>query len=159
MSKKLKIFFSAVAAALLVFTASCNLIYEDMPQCPQPPRFYFHVKMSSNYTVDKDLNWCGYLYIFDMDGKSMQTHSESGNPFRDDSYHLTVGLEDGKYLIAALIGLEGNEFFRKSFATVQEFESALSQVPYSDKNPMWYGKTEITAEKHTCNQHTIELIR
>lgn len=85
-----------------ILAASCETIYEDEGDCTT----YFRVK----FTYDMNMNFADAfahnvksvtLYIFDGEGKLVDTQSESGSVLAKDDYVMNLGIEPGTYTLVA----------------------------------------------------------
>ena len=85
-----------------ILAASCDTIYEDEGDCTT----YFRVK----FTYDMNMNFADAfahnvksvtLYIFNGEGKLVNTLSESGSVLAEDDYVMNLGIEPGTYTLVA----------------------------------------------------------
>lgn len=85
-----------------ILAASCDTIYEDEGDCTT----YFRVK----FTYDMNMSFADAfahnvksvtLYIFNGEGKLVNTLSESGSVLAEDDYVMNLGIEPGTYTLVA----------------------------------------------------------
>lgn len=102
----------SVISCLIILAAmltSCD-VYDDLNPCPKGISLHFMYDYNMEYAdafpqqVD-----CLTLYIYDEDGNYVETRTETGEILQDESYSMTIDLEEGSYRLVAYGGLECDE--------------------------------------------------
>ena len=102
---------------LMAAMTSCD-VYEDLYPCPKGVtlRFVYDYNMEYADAFSKQVD-CLTLYIYDEDGNYVGTRTESGAALQDESYRMTIDLEEGSYRFVAFGGLACD---KHSFSVTQE---------------------------------------
>ena len=121
-SRKRNIVSRIIGAALSVASmsfafSSCEKIYEDLDPCAHGVslRFIYDYNMEFANAFPKKVD-CLTLYIYDEEGNYVDTRVVTGPELRDESYRMTLDLEQGNYRFVAYGGMACE---RSSFAMVQ----------------------------------------
>lgn len=85
---------------------SCDVLYDDLPECPCGIRLRFIYDYNMEYANSFMRNVdCLTVYFYDEDGRYIATRTVSGEPLADENYRMTVDLPTGKYHAIAYGGI------------------------------------------------------
>ncbi len=106
------------AASACVAFSSCERIYDDLAPCPHGVslRFVYDYNMEYANAFPSNVD-CLTLYIYDSEGKYVDTETVTGTQLQDENWRMTLDLEKGTYHFVAYGGLACSE---KTFAVLQE---------------------------------------
>lgn len=165
-----------IGAIVLAVTSmsSCGHIYEDLEPCPHGVslRFVYDYNMeyanSFSHKVD-----CLTLLVYDDEGNHIDTRTVTGPELRDESYRMTLDLEEGTYRFVAYGGIacEESSFSfrlpeRRTSGTGARYENLLVAMneeclSHPDKRRLhdlyWGELTMSTAELYS--QGTLKMMK
>lgn len=106
------------AASIGPVFSSCERIYDDLAPCPHGVslRFVYDYNMLYANAFPSSVD-CLTLYIYDVEGKYVDTKVVTGNELQDENYRMTLDLEKGTYRFVAYGGLACQHH---TFAAVEE---------------------------------------
>lgn len=97
------------AVPMMLFSTSCNAIFDDLKECPPSSasiRFVYDYNMERANAFHKQVD-CLTLYIFDDNGNYVTKLSETSQErLGDESYRMKVELPEGEYHAVAYGGME-----------------------------------------------------
>ncbi len=160
------------AASAGVAFSSCERIYDDLEPCPHGVslRFVYDYNMAYANAFPSSVD-CLTLYIYDSDGRYVDTETVTGAQLQDENYRMTLDLDKGTYRFIAYGGLACGE---KTFSVVQEPSSGsmytdlrvemdkdrLSAPSVGDRrlhNLFWGDLTLATADLYS--EGTVEMMK
>lgn len=97
----------SMAAGLMLSAVSCDAIYDDLNPCPQGVRLRF----IETETLDEGNIFytqvdCLTLFIYDSEGRYIQTHKAYAPEIKDENWRLTINLPAGQYKLLAYGGID-----------------------------------------------------
>lgn len=112
--------FIGMVQSVMLATAllSCERFYEDLEPCPQGVslRFVYDYNMAYANAFPKKVD-CLTLLVYDREGRYVTKQVVTGIELRDESFRITLDLEEGDYRFVAYGGLACE---KSSFAMVAE---------------------------------------
>ena len=118
-----------------ILAASCETIYEDEGDCTT----YFRVK----FTYDMNMSFADafahnvksvMLYVFDGEGKLVDTQSESGSVLAEDDYVMNLGIDPGTYTLPAVHSLHD-----LTCRMNREYDEGNAAYINNDLTPLFHG--------------------
>lgn len=98
---------TALAAAPMISLSSCSAFNEELEECPEGARirvvYKFHLE-GGNSVPEQVHNIT--LFVYDEQGRYLETHTESGEALTDENYRMEIDLPAGKYTLLAYAGVE-----------------------------------------------------
>lgn len=98
----------AIPASLVLLTASCSMMHDDLPQCAIQPQTRTAVHFIYDYNTTEedlfsDLIGSVTLYVFDQDGKLVKQveHTASSHELKSPGYTMMLDLPAGDYTFYA----------------------------------------------------------
>lgn len=154
----------------LGFLTSCEMVNEDLGECPQGVslRFVFDYNMERANAFPAQVD-CITLYVFDATGALIEKHHESTSVLSDENYRMTLDLGPGEYSFVALGGstCEKNSFKVENLETRDDRRALSIELPLDIKrhssvrlHDLFYGELDKAAvAKDVITTHTIYMIK
>lgn len=163
------IFLLSAAAA----SSGCDRLEENLPECEHGLRLRFtytwNMEFANAFPSQVD---CLTLYVYDSDGKLVQTRTETSEILADENYRMDLDLPDGDYTLVAYGGMACPE---SSFLHVQnpengsllasletELDNSLLTRPLGTRlHNLFYGRkaVTVTSEINKYVEETVNMMR
>lgn len=164
--------FSMVLVAMLATAAllsSCHGIYNDLEPCPHGIRLRFvydyNMEFANAFHSQVD---CVTLLVYDEQGRSVASYTETGDVLSDENYRMTIDLEKGNYHLVAYGGLacEKASFRMKSVpvvdANVKDLQVEMTQngqASSANLHPLFHGMLDVDVHEDTYQESTVYLMK
>lgn len=159
------------ASFMTVLFTSC--VMEDLEECPAPVstlRFVYDYNMERANAFHNQVH-CLTLYVYDKDGKYIETHTETlPETLSDENYRMNLSLPAGDYHVVAYGGMacENSSFVHTSEVGPGTSLGTLGAKLHPDclavdskrrLHDHFYGSADITVSDKEDTAHTVYMMR
>lgn len=173
LKKTIKIFPALLAALVMVFTASCNAIYEELEPCEQKVRLRFvydyNMEFANAFNSQVD---CLALMIYDEEGNHIATQHAGHGEMQDEDWRMYLDLPAGEYHLIAYGGISCDQASfhfetdpqqkTRSDLKVNLRPSLLTAPKGNALHHLFYGETTLTVPKASTSgimETTVKMMK
>ncbi len=164
---------ATVGVAALTGLASCSIINDDLDPCPQGAelRFVYDYNMEFANAFPSQVD-CLTLFVYDSQGKLVETRTETSSVLADENYRMTLDLAPATYHFVAYGGMAcqkptfhfvDNPVVGSSLSqlAVSMNQNCIDADPGVDLHPLFFGDLDLTIDPKatTYTEATVYMMK
>lgn len=154
--------------------AGCSWLKDDLDGCPGGCRIRVQVSVgveaggpANAEAFAREVNDLT-LWVFDADGRFIDTFREQGDVLRRNNYMMELPLDPGRYQLVVWTGLDDSNYrvtdLVKNVSTLNDLTLRLERDEANRQNncltPLWYGRTTVVeVQKSQFTLLTVSLTK